>query len=832
MKEKELRIALVCSGGISLSIYMHGISKEILKLVRASKSLHSIDDRHARSAASFFDYADVTDPEYDTDAIYFELLQHLGTDLELRVVVDVIAGASAGGINGTMLARALSHDLPMGAVRQLWLDHADVDDLLAPEAKAEAWSKWFLKPLFWVLGAGGPWQAIKDREVRRKLSLFVRSRWFEEPLSGSRMAELMYDAIAAMGRPRNRQASLLPPEQGLDLFVTLTDQFGYQQRLSTHTPPVIYELEHRHVLRFRYQRERDGTIASDFDLENAPALAFAARATSSFPGAFPPAQISEMDQLVARKDIAWPTREDFIERNFECYTGLNIDPISVCFIDGSILNNRPFREAISAIGNHPAYREVDRRIVYIDPDPAAAGTAFRRRSPGFFLSLKSALLDLPRTQPVTDEFKWIRDYNERALKFREVVGNVRPSIRARVAQSVTQPLDQMLTADDIRRAREEIADTASRDTGFAYEGYVALKLSGVRASVSKMIVALRGAAEQSPFLPVVSAIVDAWALESGATYQEYRPQGDSSSDGSKVPAIPNWIRFLQAFDADYQQRRLRFMVEGLNRLYQDLDRSQHLNIDHAAVNGLKRGYYDCLGRLGHGLNISSVSAASCDLADRLFGMVPALGDMEDLERYAREFVRTHREDIDRLIESLGTDLDLTAVAGKLDNLLASTNFRQLPASAHTDFLVDYVGFPFWDVLTFPISIWSATREVNEIKIDRISPQDAGTLTEFRGPQALKGVALGHFAAFLSRGYRENDYLLGRLHGLDRLVDIVLSSANIDANSQKDAILSIKQKGFRQILNAEEKHLPNSAALIATIRRAVDELNTNSDIGSS
>jgi hypothetical protein len=36
MKEKELRIALVCSGGISLSIYMHGISKEILKLVEIS----------------------------------------------------------------------------------------------------------------------------------------------------------------------------------------------------------------------------------------------------------------------------------------------------------------------------------------------------------------------------------------------------------------------------------------------------------------------------------------------------------------------------------------------------------------------------------------------------------------------------------------------------------------------------------------------------------------------------------------------------------------------------------------------------------------------------
>ena len=54
-----------------------------------------------------------SDPEYDTEAVYFELLREIGRSVELRVVVDIIAGASAGGINGTMLARALSHDLPM-----------------------------------------------------------------------------------------------------------------------------------------------------------------------------------------------------------------------------------------------------------------------------------------------------------------------------------------------------------------------------------------------------------------------------------------------------------------------------------------------------------------------------------------------------------------------------------------------------------------------------------------------------------------------------------------------------------------------------------------------
>ena len=51
MREKELRIALVCCGGVSLAVYMHGITKEILKLVRASAALHRIADRPARAKA-------------------------------------------------------------------------------------------------------------------------------------------------------------------------------------------------------------------------------------------------------------------------------------------------------------------------------------------------------------------------------------------------------------------------------------------------------------------------------------------------------------------------------------------------------------------------------------------------------------------------------------------------------------------------------------------------------------------------------------------------------------------------------------------------------------
>ena len=78
MREKELRIALVCFGGISLAIYMHGITKEILKLVRASSTLHAIADRSQRAQASFFDRIDRNHPEYDTEDVYFELLREIG----------------------------------------------------------------------------------------------------------------------------------------------------------------------------------------------------------------------------------------------------------------------------------------------------------------------------------------------------------------------------------------------------------------------------------------------------------------------------------------------------------------------------------------------------------------------------------------------------------------------------------------------------------------------------------------------------------------------------------------------------------------------------------
>ena len=155
VREKELRLALVCFGGISLAVYMHGVSKEILKLVRASRALHNIRDRTARAGARPADFFPPDDPEHDTETVYFDLLRAVGQHVELRVIVDVIAGASAGGINGVMLARALAHDLPVAHLRDMWLESGDVGELLAASRRARAWSKPFMSPVVWALGGTG-----------------------------------------------------------------------------------------------------------------------------------------------------------------------------------------------------------------------------------------------------------------------------------------------------------------------------------------------------------------------------------------------------------------------------------------------------------------------------------------------------------------------------------------------------------------------------------------------------------------------------------------------------------------------------------------------------
>ncbi len=818
MREKELRIALVCFGGVSLAVYMHGISKEILKLVRASSALHWISDRSQRPGASFFDRFDRGDSEYDTEQFYFELLRDVGRAVDLRVVVDIIAGASAGGIVGTMLARALSHDLRMESMRDLWLDNADVTVLLSPDTKAGAWSKWFLKPFLWGAAKTGMLGAIRDLEVRQKLSLLVRSRWFRPPLDGRLMAGLMYDAVTSMGEPDHQAQSLLPSGHNLDLFVTLTDFYGYHQLVQIHDPPLIHELDHNHVLQFTYRRRSDGTVESDFDIDNAPSLAFAARATSSFPGAFPPARIIEMDEAVALRHATWPRREEFIARSFENHLRADVDPAVTPFIDGAVLNNRPFQLAISAIHGRPAYRQVDRRLVYIEPHPAPPVMPSRQKMPRFFATLRGAMSDIPSSQPVTNELNWVTEFNDRVRRLKAINDSARPQVSRLVAGVLPETLDRATSSQEVRSWREEVNSRVARDAGFAYQAYVRLKLASVRAFGAQLIVKLRGAPEKSPLSRVVAEIIDAWAICKGVVYESDETQA-LEFETATAGHVPVWVRYLLAFDVKYRERRLHFLIEGQNRLYEHIDQAHFNGLDPLVVDRLKREFYARLDGLRRKERADYYSSDVYGLVHDIIPEEPTPDEVRDLHAYAASFVERHFDKLDRLIEALAAEIKLDDSTRDLDDLLASLDPARWHPGARREVLVNYLGFPFWDVLTFPMINAREIGELNEILVDRISPQDTRTLKGFEGIASLKGIGFGHFAAFLSRAYRENDYLLGRLHAIDRLIDIVCDTAGHEAAAKID-VLALKRNAFTRILDAEEKHLGQSKDLIASLRKCI------------
>lgn len=92
---EELRIALVMNGGVSLAIWIGGLTLEVNRVVR-------------RQGA------------------YGELLDLLA----IAPKVDVISGTSAGGINGAFLALAMVRDQPLDLLQQLWVEKGAFGALL------------------------------------------------------------------------------------------------------------------------------------------------------------------------------------------------------------------------------------------------------------------------------------------------------------------------------------------------------------------------------------------------------------------------------------------------------------------------------------------------------------------------------------------------------------------------------------------------------------------------------------------------------------------------------------------------------------------------------
>lgn len=761
MHQKELRIALVCYGGVSLAVYMHGVTKELWKTLQASRAFWAGDSEPG-----------------GTTAVYLKLLRRLeqAGNLRLRVLCDIVAGASAGGINSIFLAQAIHSGQSLEPLTQLWLEVADVDELLDPEARPwSARTKFWAQPLVSYL-LTRPGNAVSAsvapetrQEVREKLSRLIRSRWFEPPFSGIGFSRLLYRALSSMAETSG--PGLLPQRHPIDLFVTATDFKGHLETLRLHSPELVLESEHRLTFGFR---ARSGAA----ELAALPELVMAARSTASFPGAFPPLQLEEIDRLVSENAIEWPGREAFLKRIMPEHVARG-DLDSVSLIDGSVLVNAPFADAMRVLRSRPATREIDRRFVYIDPAPDRVGADLRRdkRPPGFFTTIFGSLSSIPREQPIRDNLEALEEESREMATLRAIVLALRPEIEEAVSSLfghtlfLDRPNPKRLAA---WRARAQQA--AFEQAGFAYHGYVQVKFTGVVTMLARLV------HEAAPSLGVSSAAPIMERL-----YSYLSDHGIDRMQPLRGGTSPGMAAFFRLHDITFRIRRLRLLARRVTqewRLDGDVDESQR--------DAAREAIYGALALCIEAEAVSFLGPDFTELAQGVF------------------------EDPGALLDHIADRRGLLQIDAQVDQILAEM-LSSMPSGLRKRLLLAYLGYPFYDTVTLPLLRGEGLDEFDPIRVDRISPEDCHAIRQ--GPM-LRGSEFYNFGAFFSRAYRENDYLWGRLHGAERMIELIASALEGEHALDERELDQFRKAAFLAVLDEEQGRLNADPGLVGNLRAEV------------
>ena len=772
MHEKELRVALVCYGGVSLAVYMHGITKEIWRLARASQNVHSSTVR--------------PDDAGETEAVYGELLRRIAqeTDTDIRILVDILAGASAGGINAVFLAHAMVTGEALDPLTDLWLDSADVDALIDQSGGAfRKFAKNVAVPFAWLLSsrAGTIDRTVEPAhraEVKAKLARFVRAPWMQPPFGGAQLTNLLLNAFDAMEKgPKG--APLLPDYQPLDLFVTVTDFHGYPEQLRLNSPSEVVETEHRLTIAFQDAGGGERHLADPAE------LVFAARATASFPGAFPPFRVSELDQCLEKRGQSWPGRDAFLARAMPRRHSLG-EAEQAILIDGSVLHNRPFGPATAALEKRPARREVDRRFVYIDPKPGmksirltAAGENGEAEPPGFLATLFGALSDIPREQPIRDNLDGIERMSARIRRLRRITESIRPEVEAAIERAVGSSFFlSSPTPSRLASWRTKAHNLSAREAGYAYAAYGQLKIATVVEEIAAAVFRLGGGGDSARRSAVRDAI---W----GHT----RAIGLTDPDAVTAKgARDDVVGFLVDFDLTFRTRRLRFVARRITETTEQMEapreeQEETLRILHATIARYRAR------------------------------------DPEQVAEDQRAPFAAAIEDPAAALAAL-RDLWLLGAIDAQSDAVLSDALLLLPKSDRRGLILAYLGYPYYDIATLPLLQGEGLDEFDPIKVDRISPNDAVAIRQGGARATLKGIQFNSFGAFFSRAYRENDYLWGRLHGADRLIDIVNSAVPEGRQLPPATIAEIKRDAFRAILARERARLTHIDTLFAELEREV------------
>jgi patatin-related protein len=367
---REHRLGLVVSGGISLAIYMNGICQEFYNAVRGR-------------------------------GIY-KLLKAL-TDAD--IVVDIISGTSAGGINGVLLSYALANSqkdkyINFKEFADIWKDEGDINKL------------------FFNIDE-------KEYSGADKSSFFNGIEYQNQIITA-------LEKCALEDAPENDWFSGF---KELDLFITGTDILGKIYQVFDSTNCIIDVKEHHAIFHLKYRDyDSDGNPFNPKDEITRKALAKLCRITSCFPVAFPTVTVKleftspnvpdpdqklvewgKLNNRIVPKNRPQPQKDK--QKNDD-------DPgegYRLHFVDGGVLDNRPFSYTIKEIYHRAAERPVFRKLFYIDPSPerfVGNPKYDDMLKPDIVQVVQDSLLSMPRYESINTDLELINEHNEKVRRYK------------------------------------------------------------------------------------------------------------------------------------------------------------------------------------------------------------------------------------------------------------------------------------------------------------------------------------------------------------------------------------------------------------------------------
>jgi predicted acylesterase/phospholipase RssA len=769
-KSSEVRCGLVLFGGVSLAIYINGVSREFFDAVRGRG--------------------------------VYKLLKAL---CDCDIVVDVISGTSAGGINGILLSYALLNGGEFRTTAELWRDMADIGQLIRKPREATTNS---------LLDSSG-YQAKLERGLETLTS----------------------------GSPRSSRASDDPsPISELDLFITSTRLDPNVFTVFDDAGHAVDVKDHRQVFRLKHREGRTGDLTGGGPIYNHDvqlthrALATLARATSAFPAAFEPVALdgdAEVGALLRR----WGKLEG--ESN------------KLYFVDGGVLDNKPFSHTVRAIFERPATRDVDRIVYYVEPDPEAfakdgsqpgaqdhvAGNAARKANgPTFLRTAVEGAYGIKSYESIADDLQVINEHNVRVERY--------------------QRLSVALRGASLRKDQGVVPFGPGLLSDPQYRVYLRSRLQAI---CDRSIVGLLRVDGQDRHLQGKTAREAASRL--AKTFDELHT--DESEMLRTLQDLDVYFRLRRLYHVAYRVKEALYDREQFRLEFSDEDSGgATLSIsgitDTVRLEGMASDVRDRINALNSGcvarvldagptrvvglsvcrqrevavsesrgvrLVPCPPSAVQQELWRRINGRIQLLELTQHCMEYAIDHIEVdwqhERRPVDvwtevqavfrAIIDQSGlpdvrhtplSPADLTAMFEALKartstvtpteaaalsptSVLLATDegealmFNDFPKEEIREFLAEYDEFINLDAVLYPLQFLAGLSEKDVLKIVRISPADAQRAFSAQAcSRKLAGDSVAHFGGFFKRSWRANDLLWGRLDGMCELIECVVTPGRL------------------------------------------------------